>query len=166
MFRFCKDIKKELNSKTSSKKLVVSWMNGLDEIIECIDDNEYSEESDSEKIVQFDNINFFIKDVLKTLQLFDEKGITQHKRDKQLLNVLSKIITRHLFKGNIELDEEDLLVLLNFIKWDCALLFQYAEDWITSEEAAGYDIIDVMKLAKKYKKKYPDYIVMMLFILC
>jgi hypothetical protein len=162
MYHTCQQIRNELNNKKSLlKKCVNTWINGLDQIIECIDeyhyrdnsDSNFSDSDDSDQLVKMENINYLIKDIIKTLELFKKKKIVIHKKNKSLLFKLSKIITRHLFTNDIELDESDLIKILDFINWDCSLLFLHAVDWATSEEDAGYNIVEMIKMANIHKKK-------------
>ena len=139
------------NNNKSVKKCVNNWINGLDDVIDCIDNPD--DESSSDSDMNMDNINELVKEIVKTLMMLKKNKITLHKQNKQLLFTISKLITRHLFVKDVEISDKYLLYLLKFINWDCALLFQHAEDWATSEEDAGSSIVDVLDLAAKYDKK-------------
>jgi hypothetical protein len=162
MYRTCQQIRTEIkNKKPPLKKCVGTWIDGLNRIVECIDENHYKDDnpesdsldsSDPDQLVKIENINFLVKDIIKTLELLEKNKIAVHKRNKSMLYNLSKIITRHLFVGDLELVESDLIKLLDFINWDCSLLFQHAEDWASSEEDAGYDIVTMIKLADAHKR--------------
>lgn len=157
MFITSKKMKKMLDSGSSIKKCIATWKIGIGEIIECIEYNYYEEDyNNSDELINIDNITYLTKDIVKTLRLLKNKT-NKHKNDPEILSIISKIITRHLYVKDVILSEKVLLSFLNFIHWNCSLLFQHAEDWAADAEEAGCDIITLIELAEKYEKNITGY---------
>ena len=140
------------NKKYSTTKVIGFWVCGLEEMIDYIDENRYEDIDDPEdELMSMDNMQYLGKEIVKTIIVFKKLGIVEHK-SMHIKKLIARIMTRHLFTKDIELTEKTLLSLLNFIGWDCSLLFDHAEDWATSEESAGYDMVVMLELAKKFDK--------------
>jgi hypothetical protein len=167
MYLTHKQIKKRLTKKqTKVDKCFSSWLNCLDDVLKCIDEsdelNAYNDEldefsdddSDDNPLVKIENMKFLVKDIIKTIQFFGEDTINNHVEHKRFMSAMAKLITRKLFvkRIDIKIKENDLVVLLDLIDWDCELLFSYAKDWTISKEDTGYDIIKILQLARKYKR--------------
>jgi len=123
---YCKyaKVKKALNSNSSKTFSVKKWIASSDKIIECIDNSEiYYDEidpdesaSDSERpFVRFSNMKLVIRDMIKTLRLLETKNISDHKCNKKLLLKIAKIIVADIFVGKIQLHEEHVTELLDFM---------------------------------------------------
>ena len=85
------------------------------------------------------------------------KHTDQKKMDQTELNLLSRLIAHHLFASCGNTDDDNLIYLLDVIGWNCELLFQHAEDWVTSEEYAGYDTIKIHELSIRNKRNITGY---------
>lgn len=132
-------------------------------IVKCIDDSDLTyEEIKFNKIfvksfVNFYNINIVVKDLIKTLKNFDKNNISVHKTNKTIVSKIAKIVVSDIFARKIKLCKHDVVYLLDFVGWNCTLMFSYADDWASCEEDAGRDIIKLLDLAKKNKRQITEY---------
>jgi len=165
MFLTCKEIKNKLKDGISLNKCISLWTDGLEELVQYIidkdnedadgdSDSDSDNDSNDDELINLDNVDFLTKNITLSLNLFNKDRILKHKNCDKILFSLSKIISWHLFVGRIEIviEENILIKLLDFIDWDCSLLLQHAEDWATSEEDAGCDIVKIMELAATYDR--------------
>ena len=135
---------------------IKEWIDGLKSVKETI--NKYLYDNDTE-LLNFHNINDLVEDVIKTFNFFEKNKILQlnYARNKDLLYVLSKIITLYLYDGIIILDVNDLLKLLNFIRWNCTELLQHFDNLPVSNKDIGNYIIMIVNLSRKHKKRITGY---------
>lgn len=159
MYIFNSDFKRTTKNKNISKQYLNKWINGLSEIIECIDHHEDNEiidsrfDEDREISINFDNMILIIEDFIKTLAYLKKQNIAIHKTSKRLKSFVGKIITRQIFVLDIDLNHEDILYLLNFIEWNLSFLFCHCEDWHSDEIHPGYDAITMIEMALHHKTK-------------
>lgn len=117
-------------NKYGLDKCAKIWTNGLKSIgncIDCIDAVGNANPSETD-FAGFDDVNKFTKDVVKSIKLFD--GSDKIKR-KSTLKIVSKIASHCLFIKDIEISKKQIVVLLDFINWNCELLFEDIENWIS-----------------------------------
>lgn len=155
---YCKfnDIKKQINKGIAVREYYQDWFNNLEDTFDYLDQSEYYDETpDFDNPSDFEDTKSFVHDMVKSLKLFDKYMNLENKKSLKLL--CGKIVSYNLFAERIDIQQSDLLGLLNFVKWDFEILCEYAEEWVTSEESGGSDIVTLMKLAKKHNKKIQGY---------
>lgn len=93
------------------------------------------------------NINDFIKKIVESIKSMELK-----KNDDNVY-IVSRLISRYIGFEDIEFEDDDLIILSDFIEWHYPSIIQHAEDWTTSEEQAGYDFVKFLKFSIKMNKK-------------
>lgn len=93
------------------------------------------------------NINVVIHKIVNGVI---HKKIENNEKNKFYI---SRLISRYIGYEDIEFDDNDFIILLDFINWHYPTILQHADDWTSSEEQAGYDFIKILHFSNKVNKK-------------
>lgn len=151
-----KNIKKKLESNVSINDCFEMWRKYLMLTVDYFYDKEIYDDENHINPSKFKKSSTFVKDVLKTLNLFKDK--INVKKDSTIIKVLGMIAGYGLYLTRvIDIPEKDLVCVLDYLDWNYSIISEKAENWVSSEEEAGYNIIEFMELAEKYNKNITGY---------
>lgn len=154
MYHTYKIVKKKITDENDKKKIICDYVDGLEILVKRINDNHLREDNEPD---QSPKIKCMVDDLVKSLDLFTNLGVIEYiKNDSIRYNrfksIIGKIITRKLFVGDIEIREDVLIKLLDYIEWNCKSILEHGEDWMSDETDVGYNMLTLMDLSKKYKR--------------
>lgn len=138
----------------SPNKLISKATRLTEKLLESIKKSQYSDEDDScSNYSDSSSESVDIDIVIKVLKKCKNLVTADECTDYNLNFNISHLISYGLFTFYLETSEENLIYLLNFIKWNCELVFKHAEDYACSEEDAGFSMCKLIDLSKKYNKR-------------
>uniref|UniRef100_A0A6C0CAD3 Uncharacterized protein n=1 Tax=viral metagenome TaxID=1070528 RepID=A0A6C0CAD3_9ZZZZ len=147
-------MKEKLKDTKNIKKYYAKWVDRFTGAFDYLDESNYYDETPGyENCSEFEDVKSLVRDAVKTLKLLSKRV----NKKKELKILIGKIVAFDIFAGRIEIRKTDMLWLINFIEWDCRILFEYAEEWASSEESCGCNMEILLNLADKHEKKIKGY---------
>ncbi len=81
------------------------------------------------------------------------ESIDEYKNDDNSKFIISRIISRYIGYEDIEFNDDQLVVLLDFIDWHFPTIMQHSDDWTCSFEQCGWDFSKILRFANKMNRK-------------